>query len=82
MVPSTFTEPRVYFRRQTALQGVLDELIAMFEPVYAKQWARPQATTYRQRMLGHIVGFEIHRYEDRKPNSSSARTVPRASRRM
>jgi transcriptional regulator len=37
---------------------VLDELIAMFEPVYAKQWA-DLSDTYRQRMLGHIVGFEI-----------------------
>ena len=46
------------FSAPDALQGVLDELIAMFEPVYAKQWAN-LSDTYRQRMLGHIVGFEI-----------------------
>jgi transcriptional regulator len=37
---------------------VLDELIAMFEPGYAKQWTG-LSDPYRQRMLSHIVGFEI-----------------------
>ena len=46
------------FSAPDALQGVLDELIAMFEPAYAKQWAN-LSDSYRQRMLGHIVGFEI-----------------------
>jgi transcriptional regulator len=29
-----------------------------FEPAYAAQWASLDET-YRQRMLGHIVGFEV-----------------------
>ena len=41
-----------------ALQGVLHELIATFEAAYAQQWdSLDQA--YRDRMLNHIVGFEI-----------------------
>jgi transcriptional regulator len=40
------------------LLAVLHELIPMFEPTYAQQWGslRPE---YRDRMLSHIVGFEI-----------------------
>ena len=40
------------------LVGVLHELIPMFEPAYAEQWAS-LSTAYRERMLSHIVGFEI-----------------------
>jgi transcriptional regulator len=40
------------------LQGMLHELIATFEPPYAEQWAGLTGT-YRERMLSHIVGFEI-----------------------
>ena len=40
------------------LLGVLHELIPMFEPAYAQQWAS-LSETYRNRMLSHIVGFEI-----------------------
>jgi len=40
------------------LLGVLHELIPMFEPAYAEQWAS-LSQAYRERMLSHIVGFEI-----------------------
>jgi transcriptional regulator len=40
------------------LQGILDQLIGTFEPAYADQWAS-FSETYRERMLSHIVGFEI-----------------------
>lgn len=41
-----------------ALQSMLHELIATFEAAYAQQWdSLDQA--YRDRMLNHIVGFEI-----------------------
>jgi transcriptional regulator len=40
------------------LQGVLEQLISTFEPAYAEQWASLDKT-YRERMLSHIVGFEI-----------------------
>jgi transcriptional regulator len=40
------------------LLGVLHELIPMFEPAYAEQWAS-LSDAYRERMLSHIVGFEI-----------------------
>jgi transcriptional regulator len=33
-------------------------LITTFEPPYAEQWAS-LSQTYRERMLSHIVGFEI-----------------------
>jgi transcriptional regulator len=46
------------FSTPEALQEMLDELIAMFEPAYGQQWAGLKES-YRQRMLGHIVGFEI-----------------------
>jgi len=46
------------FASPEALQGVLHELIATFEAAYAQQWdSLDQA--YRDRMLSHIVGFEI-----------------------
>jgi transcriptional regulator len=47
----TFSEP-------AALLGVLHELIPMFEAQYAEQWAS-LSQPYRERMLSHIVGFEI-----------------------
>jgi transcriptional regulator len=40
------------------LQGILHQLIGTFEPAYAVQWAS-LSETYRERMLTHIVGFEI-----------------------
>lgn len=40
------------------LLTVLHELIPLFEPAYADQWAR-LTPAYRERMLSHIVGFEI-----------------------
>jgi transcriptional regulator len=40
------------------LQGVLHELIGTFEPAYGEQWASV-SDAYRDRMLSHIVGFEI-----------------------
>jgi transcriptional regulator len=40
------------------LQGILHQLIGTFEPAYAEQWASFSAP-YRERMLSHIVGFEI-----------------------
>ena len=48
---------RVYSSPE-ALQSMLHDLIATFESGYAQQWdSFDQA--YRDRMLGHIVGFEI-----------------------
>jgi transcriptional regulator len=46
------------FSAPEELLGVLHELIPMFEPSYAGQWAS-LSETYRERMLSHIVGFEI-----------------------
>jgi transcriptional regulator len=40
------------------LLGMLHELMGTFEPAYAAQWAGLN-DAYRQRMLSHIVGFEI-----------------------
>ena len=40
------------------LLGLLHELIPLFEPAYAEQWAG-LSQVYRERMLSHIVGFEI-----------------------
>jgi len=48
---------RVYSSPE-ALQGMLHELISTFEAAYAQQWDSFDAT-YRDRMLNHIVGFEI-----------------------
>ena len=46
------------FAAPEELLGVLHELIPMFEPAYADQWAS-LSEAYRERMLSHIVGFEI-----------------------
>ncbi len=46
------------FSAPNELMGVLHELIPMFEPAYAEQWAS-LSDAYRDRMLGHIIGFEI-----------------------
>ena len=46
------------FSGHEELLGVLHELIPMFEPAYADQWAS-LSPAYWERMLGHIVGFEI-----------------------
>lgn len=46
------------FSAPDELLGVLHELMHMFEPAYADQWAG-LSETYRDRMLSHIVGFEI-----------------------
>jgi transcriptional regulator len=46
------------FSAPDELLTVLHELIPMFEPAYADQWASLSAS-YRHRMLSHIVGFEI-----------------------
>jgi transcriptional regulator len=40
------------------LQGMLHELMGLFEPAYAEQWSSLDEA-YRQKMLSHIVGFEI-----------------------
>ncbi len=40
------------------IQGVLHELIGTFEAAYGEQWAS-LSDAYRERMLSHIVGFEI-----------------------
>ena len=46
------------FSTPEELLGMLHELIPIFEAPYADQWATlPEA--YRERMLSHIVGFEI-----------------------
>jgi transcriptional regulator len=46
------------FSAPEELLSVLHELIPMFEPTYAEQWAGLNQA-YRERMLSHIVGFEI-----------------------
>jgi transcriptional regulator len=46
------------FASPEELQGVLHDLIGTFEPAYAEQWSS-LADSYRERMLSHIVGFEI-----------------------
>ena len=46
------------FASPEELQGVLNQLIGTFEPAYAEQWAS-LSESYRERMLSHIVGFEI-----------------------
>ncbi len=37
---------------------MLDDLIPTFDAAYEQQWSS-LSEAYRQRMLGHIVGFEI-----------------------
>ena len=46
------------FASPEELQDVLHQLIGTFEPAYAEQWGS-LSETYRERMLSHIVGFEI-----------------------
>jgi transcriptional regulator len=46
------------FSSPDTLQSMLHELMGTFEPAYAAQWASLDEA-YRQRMLSHIVGFEI-----------------------
>ena len=46
------------FSAQDELLGVLHELIPTFEAAYREQW-EGLSEAYRERMLGHIVGFEI-----------------------
>ncbi|HET7891361.1 MAG TPA: FMN-binding negative transcriptional regulator [Candidatus Sulfotelmatobacter sp.] len=46
------------FSSEDELQGVLHELIGTFEPAYAEQWASLNES-YRERMLSHIVGFDV-----------------------
>jgi transcriptional regulator len=46
------------FSAPDELLTVLHELIPMFEPAYAAQWAS-LSQAYREGMLKHIVGFEI-----------------------
>jgi transcriptional regulator len=46
------------FSTPDQLQGMLHELMGIFEPAYAQQWAELNEA-YRERMLSHIVGFEI-----------------------
>jgi len=46
------------FSAPEELFTVLHELMGVFEPGYAQQWAG-LGEVYRQRMLSHIVGFEI-----------------------
>lgn len=43
---------------QEDLLAMLHELMVSFEPAYAEQWATLDQG-YRERMLSHIVGFEI-----------------------
>lgn len=46
------------FSAAEELLTVLHDLIPIFEPAYAEQWAS-LSQPYRERMLSHIVGFEI-----------------------
>jgi len=46
------------FNSEEDLQSMLHELIGSFEPAFADQWASLREA-YRERMLSHIVGFEI-----------------------
>lgn len=52
-----YGEARVFSEPQQLLP-ILHDLIGRFEARYAEQWAE-LSEEYRQRMLGHIVGFEI-----------------------
>jgi transcriptional regulator len=46
------------FSSPDAMLGVLHDLMGIFEPAYAEQWAL-LSPEYRERMLSHIVAFEI-----------------------
>jgi len=52
-----YGDARIFSTPGELLQ-LLHQLIPMFEPSYADQWAG-LSETYRERMLSHIVGFEI-----------------------
>lgn len=52
-----YGEVRVFSEPQQLLP-ILHDLIGTFEARYAEQWAE-LSEEYRQRMLSHIVGFEI-----------------------
>lgn len=52
-----YGEARVYSAHEDLL-GMLQDLIPTFEAVYEQQW-KSLSDTYRERMLNHIVGFEI-----------------------
>jgi len=46
------------FSSEHDLQGMLNELMEVFEAAYRQQWEGLDEN-YRERMLSHIVGFEI-----------------------
>jgi transcriptional regulator len=46
------------FSSEYDLRGMLNELMTIFEPAYRLQW-EGLSESYRERMLSHIVGFEI-----------------------
>jgi len=46
------------FSSEDDLRGILNELMQIFEPSYRLQW-EGLSEGYRERMLSHIVGFEI-----------------------
>ena len=46
------------FAEISELLDMLDDLIPTFEAAYAEQWSS-LSEPYRQRMLSHVVGFEI-----------------------
>ena len=46
------------FSSEPDLHGMLNELMEIFEPSYRLQWEGLNQS-YRERMLSHIVGFEI-----------------------
>jgi transcriptional regulator len=52
-----YGEARTY-SEVSELQNMLHDLIATFEAAYAQQWSS-LGEAYRNRMLNHIVGFEI-----------------------
>jgi len=52
-----YGDARVFSTPEELLE-VLHELMGVFEPAYAEQWAS-LSEAYRERMLSHIVGFEI-----------------------
>jgi len=52
-----YGDARIFSTPGELLQ-LLHQLIPMFEPSYAEQWAG-LSEAYRERMLSHIVGFEI-----------------------
>jgi len=52
-----YGDAKVFLAPEDVL-SILHELIPLFEPEYAGRWAS-LAQPYRDRMLGHIVGFEI-----------------------